>query len=372
MTIFVELRMNGDNRLSVGIVGAGVLGRLIALKGESLGWKVTLFDKGDEAGSDACSFRPPAMLAPYCERDVAEPLISDLGVEALKLWPDILRLTEGDTFFQQAGSLVVAHPHNRGEMAHYRASMTAKLSDKTDPFRPVTSAEIAELEPQLDKQFQDGLFFPHEGQVDSRKALQALAKALKDKGIECRYGCDAPTMGAKQVTAGGENHDFDLVIDARGYGAKDDLPELRAVRGEIIRVRAPDVHLNRPIRLLHPRYPLYVVPHENGEYVIGATSIESDDDSPISVRSTLELLSAAYALHSGFSEARIIDMSVGLRPAFPDNMPRIYCEDGLLRVNGLYRHGYLISPKIAELACNFVANGVIDPTYASLFRVKEG
>ena len=199
--------------------------------------------------------------------------------------------------------------------------------------------------------------------------MQALAKALQDRGIECHYGCEAPSLSAKRVIANDTTHDFDLVIDARGYGAKDDMPDLRAVRGEIIRIHAPDVHLNRPVRLLHPRYPIYVVPHDNGEYVIGATSIESEDDSPVSVRSALELLSAAFALHSSFGEARITEMSVGLRPAFPDNLPRIMAEDGLLRVNGLYRHGYLISPKLAEIACAYVETGEINSTYASLFKV---
>jgi glycine oxidase len=232
----------------------------------------------------------------------------------------------------------------------------------------VAKNELKTLEPQLDSCFAEGLYIPDEGQIDSRGALQALVKTLKDRGIECRYNCAAPALAAKRITANDERHDFDLVIDARGYGAKDDLADLRAVRGEIIRVHAPDIRFNRPVRLLHPRYPLYVVPHADGEYVIGATSIESEDASPMSVRSALELLSAAFALNAGFGEARIIDLSVGLRPAFPDNLPRIICEPGLLRVNGLYRHGYLIAPKLAEIVCDYAANGHVEPAYASLFR----
>ena len=358
--------MTGDNRLSVGIVGAGIMGRLIALKGESMGWKVTLFDKGDETASDACSFRPPAMLAPVTELDVSEPVIAQLGAESLKLWPKIVRETGEKVFFQQIGSLIVAHPRDRGELSRFKNSLATKAG--TDAFRTVAGEELKELEPQLDSCFAEGLYVPDEGQVNSRGALLALAKALKDRGVECRYGTEAPSFSAKKIVANDTTHDFDMVIDARGYGAKDDLPDLRAVRGEIIRIRAPEVKLNRPVRLLHPRYPLYVVPHENDEYVIGATSIESEDDSPVSVRSALELLSAAFALNAAFGEARIMELSVGLRPAFPDNLPRIYCEEGLLRVNGLYRHGYLMSPKIAELVCDYVVNGRKDPAYASLFR----
>ena len=359
--------MSRDNRLSVAIVGAGILGRLLALNGEKRGWKVTLFDKGDESGSSACSFQPPAMLAPICELEVSEPMIAKLGQDSLKLWPEIVRTSSDQIFFQQAGSLIVAHPHDRGEMARFKNGLAAKAG--TENFRTVTREELKTLEPQLDACFTEGLYVPEEGQIDSRNALAALGKTLSARGIECRYGTHTPALGAKRVTANDATYDFDLVIDARGYGAKDDLPDLRAVRGEIIRIHAPDVHLNRPVRLLHPRYPLYVVPHARGEYVIGATSIESEDDSPISVRSALELLSAAFALNASFGEARIMDMSVGLRPAFPDNMPRIVCEPGLLRVNGLYRHGYLISPKLADLVCDYVTTGQADPAYADLFRV---
>ena len=351
--------------LSVAIVGAGILGRLIALRGHALGWRVTLFDKGDEGGRESCSYRPPAMLAPICERDISEPIIGTLGTESLKLWPEILRVVGGDVFFQQTGTLIVAHPNDRGEMARLKNSLTAKVG--ADSFRVVTGRDVVTLEPHLDPRFQDGLFVPSEGQVDSRGALRAIAEAIRTRGITCCYGAMAsPTP--KRVTVDGATHDFDMVIDARGYGAKDDATDLRAVRGEIIRLHAPDIHLQRPVRLLHPRHPIYVVPHGKGEYVIGATSIESEDDSPASVRSTLELLSAAFALNAGFGEARVIEMSVGLRPAFPDNLPRITDEFGLIRVNGLYRHGYLIAPKIAELVCDYVTTGQVSAGYKELFK----
>ena len=359
--------MSGENRLSVGIVGAGILGRLLALKGDQLGWKITLFDRGDENGKDACSFLPPAMLSPTAELDVSEHIIASLGKEALKLWPEIVKSTCENVFFQKSGSLIVAHPHDRHEMARFKNSLQSKTT--SDAFRSVAGAELQALEPQLDRCFTDGLYIPDEGQIDSRGILSALAKALRDRKVDCHYNQNIPNLQPKKIVANDTAHDFDLVIDARGYGAANDLPDLRAVRGEIIRVHAPDIQLNRPVRLLHPRYPIYVVPHDKGEFVIGATSIESEDPSPISVRSALELLSAAFTLNAKFGEARITDMSVGLRPAFPDNLPRIMCEPGLLRINGLYRHGYLISPKLVELACDYVATGSIDSNYQSLFRV---
>ena len=150
----------------------------------------------------------------------------------------------------------------------------------------------------------------------------------------------------------------DRVIDCRGLGAKPQWNALRGVRGEVIRVHAPEVALQRPTRLVHPRYPLYIAPKPGGVFVIGATEIESDDMSPASVRSTLELLSAAYAVHSGFAEARILEIATQCRPTLPDNLPAIrQVHPRVLQINGLYRHGFMIAPAVLDAAMELLAHG---------------
>ena len=155
--------------------------------------------------------------------------------------------------------------------------------------------------------------------------------------------------------------DADLVIDCRGLAAKDHLPNLRGVRGERIVVKSREVKLSRPVRLLHPRFPLYVVPWGDGVYMIGATVIESEETGPISVRSALDLLSAAYALDPAFAEAEIVLQGAGARPAFPDNRPRIMVGGRYIYVNGLYRHGFLLAPILAERVAEFIETGATDP-----------
>jgi len=148
------------------------------------------------------------------------------------------------------------------------------------------------------------------------------------------------------------------VIDCRGLGARPQWDALRGVRGEVIRVHAPDVALSRPTRLLHPRYPLYIAPKPGGVFVVGATEIESADMSPASVRSTLELLSAAYAVHSGFGEARILEIATHCRPTLPDHLPALrWSAPRVLQVNGLYRHGFLIAPALLDMALELLATG---------------
>jgi glycine oxidase len=153
---------------------------------------------------------------------------------------------------------------------------------------------------------------------------------------------------------------FDWVFDCRGNGAREAQTSLRSVRGEIIRVIAPEVNIKHAVRLMHPRYPLYIAPKQDHHYVIGATQIESDDDSPITVRSGLELLSALYSLHKGFAEATIESLDVGCRPAYDDNLPRIEKKNKLIRINGLYRHGYLFAPALVEDTLAFIRSEALN------------
>ena len=138
------------------------------------------------------------------------------------------------------------------------------------------------------------------------------------------------------------------MFDCTGYQARVHFPDLRGVRGESIYLHAPDVRITRPIRLLTPRYPVYIVPLPDNIYIVGASEIESEDESPISVRSSLELLTAVYSLHPGFAEARILETCVGIRPALPSNLPQVKTKPGLTAINGLYRHGFLLLPAMID------------------------
>jgi len=117
------------------------------------------------------------------------------------------------------------------------------------------------------------------------------------------------------------------------------------------------VSLTRPIRLLHPRIPLYVVPRGDGVFMLGATMIESSASAHVTARSLLELLSAAYALNPAFGEAEVLEIGVDTRPAFPDNLPRIRRDGELVRVNGLYRHGFLLSPAVGRMVAEMIFDG---------------
>jgi glycine oxidase len=174
--------------------------------------------------------------------------------------------------------------------------------------------------------------------------LAAVAAGLIERRVDAHWQTPVDDAALDTLPAR-------FVIDCRGLGAKRDWRGLRGIRGEVARVHAPGIGLSRPVRLLHPRYPLYIAPKQDDLYVIGATEIEGEDMSPISVRSSLELLSAAFSIHPGFGEARILELSTQCRPTLPDHRPLVrLAGERTIRVNGLYRHGYMLAPEVSRAA----------------------
>lgn len=318
----------------VSVIGAGIAGAWQALLFAQAGHSVTLHERGDAAMTDATSHWAGGMLAPYCEAEVSEPVISRLGLRSLDIW----RRELPDTPFN--GSLVVAHPRERNDFERF-----ARM---TEGHRRLDAAALAQLEPSLEGRFRDALFFPTEGHVEPRRVLPQLHERIRAAGGTIKFSSD---ISARDLDG--------IVIDCRGLSARDEQSELRSVKGEMILIETGEVQLARPVRLIHPRWPLYVIPREDNLFMLGATSIEAEDTG-VSVRSALELLGAAYAVHPAFGEARIVEFGSGLRPAFPDNLPRIGVRGDRIAVNGLYRHGFLLAPALAELTLGYVERGQID------------
>jgi glycine oxidase len=318
----------------VSVIGAGIAGAWQALLFAQAGHDVTLHERSDETMTQSTSYWAGGMLAPWCEAETSEPVIVRLGIRSLDLWREHFPRTPFN------GSLVVAHPRDRADFERF-----AKL---TSGHRRLDAEAMSELEPSLEGRFREGLFYADEGHVEPRRILPELHARLVAAGGALTFDSDVSADACDGIS-----------IDCRGLAARDTQKELRGVKGEMIIVETDEVELTRPVRLIHPRWPLYVIPRGGNRFMLGATSIEAEDNG-VSVRSALELLSAAYAVHPAFAEARIVEFGSALRPAFPDNLPRIAVNNRKIAVNGLYRHGFLLAPALAELTLGYVQRGVID------------
>lgn len=327
----------------IAVLGAGVMGLSAAAALLRRGRGVTIFDPAGFPARNA-SAMAGGMLAPYAEIEHMDKAWVAAGMRGIALWQDF---SEGhDTGFSRRGSLLVAHAADRYILERFAAHLPPGAAETPD---------IAAIEPGLAGRFARGLFLPAEAHLDPAVAMASLCGEIARRGAAMTKEAESPENLAGR---------FGHVIDCRGMAAAD--PELRGVKGEILIARNAEFSLSRPVRLMHPRYPLYVVPRGAGVFMIGATQIENaEDEGRVSLRSAMELMSALYALHPSFGEAQIIEIASGVRPSYPDNLPRLSRAGNVIRAGGLFRHGWLLSPVMAESAADMIEER--ENPYISLF-----
>ncbi len=350
--------------LSIGIAGAGLLGRLLAWQLSLLGNRVTVFDPApgpapmfarDAGGGEqhAAAFTAAGMLCPQAELDNAEPATAVLGWRSIALWRAFVAQLSNTPFFSERGSLLLAHRQDRAaadrvlaRVAHGMHSPVWQAAGRLVEPNALSMSQLAALEPCVQGAAHAWLL-PGEAQIDAVTTMAALHADAKNVQWHWREPVLSIAPGCLHTSQGAQR--FDWVIDVRGTGAAPDVP-VRGVRGEVVWLHAQGLHLQRPLRLLHPRHKVYIVPRPGDAVLVGASEIESEDRSPISLRSAVELMAAAHSVVPALAEARIMRMDTNLRPALPSNAPRVDIAQGLVRINGLFRHGWLLAPALVEQA----------------------
>ncbi|HEU4620927.1 MAG TPA: FAD-dependent oxidoreductase [Burkholderiaceae bacterium] len=348
---------------TIGIAGAGLLGRLLAWRLGRAGYRVSVFDPapGPAArfgvhgeGQHAAGFTAAGMLSPLAELETAGPRVAELGWRSIDLWREIAQALGIEHGFVQHGSLMLAHRNDLGAAQR----VLARLSQSTHPrasAQALDPSRLLALEPALQGAAHAWLL-PDEAHVDPVAIMTALQAQAPNTQWHWNHRVVTVEPGCMALE-NGDSPQFDLVFDVRGTGARPSLP-VRGVRGEIAWLHLAAHGLTRPVRLLHPRHRVYLVPRDENTVVVGASEIESEDRSPASVRSVVELLSAAYSVMPALAEARVTRLDTNLRPALPDNEPLLDATPRCVRINGLFRHGWLLAPALVSDALS--ACGALD------------
>ncbi len=331
--------------MKIGIAGAGLLGRLLAFQLSRAGHEVEVFDPAPHAEArGAAGWTAAGMVSPVAELECADENVFALGLRSLALWPQIVDALPLPVELRLEGSLLLAHRGDEGAARRVVDLLTRKAPAAHKP-KPLTGPALRELEPAVHGPAHAWLL-PCEGRIHTVQCMAALAAAA---AVRWHWSSEVDAADAGVLRVGADAHRFDHVFDVRGTGARPQLP-VRGVRGEVFWLHAPGIALTRPMRLLHPRHRVYIVPRGDGHVVVGASEIESEDRSSVSLRTTVELLAAAHSVVPELAEARLVHTETNLRPALPDNLPQVVTEPGLTRINGLFRHGWLIAPALVERA----------------------
>lgn len=344
----------------------------IAWRARERGLSVTLLER-DEVGQGT-SRVAAGMLAPVAEVEFGEDgrRLLELGLRSAGMWPgfaaELERAAGIDVGLRQTGTLILARDGDEARELERRLAYRESLGLRTERLRP---SQAREREPGIAPTVRLAIETPDDHSVDPRRVLEALRRACERSGVVLREHARVESVAlddaGERVTGvilPGEHEPLPargVVIAAGPWSAEiGGLPvharvPVRPVKGQIMRLRDPAGPglLTRVVRYEGG----YIVPRGDGRYVLGASVEERGFDLEPTAGAVYELLRDASELVPGIDELRIEELSVGLRPGSPDNVPAIGpgALDGLIWATGHYRNGILLAPVTAELVVQALA-----------------
>ncbi|MFD3502148.1 glycine oxidase ThiO [Streptomyces sp. NPDC058678] len=367
------------------VVGGGIIGLVTAWRSAQRGFAVAVVDP--EPGGGAAQVAA-GMLAAVTELHYGEQTLLGLNLESARRYPDfaaeLTDLTGQDLGYRRCGTLAVAL--DADDRAHLRELHTLQRQSGLDS-EWLTGRECRRLEPMLAPGVRGGLRVDGDHQIDPRRLAAALLAACERAGVvfhrtwterlsvprERAAGVvtrEGVVLGAGQVVLAAGS------LSGRLAGVPDDLlPPVRPVKGQVLRLTVPERYapfLSRTVRAVVRGSHVYLVPRENGELVVGATSEELGWDTTVTAGGVYELLRDAHELVPGITELPLTETRAGLRPGSPDNAPLLGPTglDGLLLATGHYRNGVLLTPVTGDAMAEVLTTGEL-PEEARPFTPKR-
>ncbi|GHB31352.1 glycine oxidase ThiO [Streptomyces viridiviolaceus] len=354
------------------VVGGGIIGLVTAWRAAQRGLATAVVDP--EPGGGAAQVAA-GMLAAVTELHYGEQTLLALNVASARRYPqfaaELTDLTGHELGYRRCGTLAVALDVD--DRAHLRELHALQRRSGLES-EWLAGRECRRLEPMLAPGVRGGLRVDGDHQIDPRRLAHALVAACERAGVVFhRVWADRLTVVRDRatgvVTADGAALEAEQVVLAAGSlsgrlaGVPDSvLPPVRPVKGQVLRLAMPRSHgplLSRTVRAVVRGNPLYLVPRESGELVVGATSEELGWDTTVTAGGVYELLRDAHELVPGITELPLTETRAGLRPGSPDNAPLLGPTElpGLLLATGHYRNGVLLTPVTGDVMAHVLATG---------------
>ncbi|MDG9716221.1 glycine oxidase ThiO [Streptomyces sp. DH24] len=367
------------------VVGGGIIGLVTAWRAAQRGFATAVVDP--EPGGGAAQVAA-GMLAAVTELHHGEQTLLALNLASARRYPDfaaeLTDLTGHGLGYRRCGTLAVALDSD--DRAHLRELHALQQQSGLES-EWLSGRECRRLEPMLAPGVRGGLRVDGDHQVDPRRLARALVAACERTGVvfHRQWAERLTTLGDRAtgvVTADGTGLGGGQVVLAAGSlsgrlaGVPDAvLPPVRPVKGQVVRLAVPQRYapfLSRTVRAVVRGGQVYLVPRENGELVVGATTEELGWDTTVTAGGVYELLRDAHELVPGITELPLTETRAGLRPGSPDNAPLLGPTElpGLLLATGHYRNGVLLTPVTGDAVAHALATGEL-PEEARPFTPKR-
>ena len=355
--------------VDIAVVGAGVIGLSIAWRLAERGLAVAVFDRG-EAGAGT-SLAATGMLAAAAEHEPGGEDLLALAIESQRLWPRFRSAIEADAQlsidYRAEGTLVVALGRDEVDRLRFRHEHQRRAGLCT---RWLSGPEVRSLEPGLRPAVAAGILCEGDHQVDPRRLIPALVRALRARGGLLYENCPVTALDvaggriAGLATTAGPCR-ADIVVVVGGVWSADgllpggiDLP-LRPLKGQALALRATDG--TGPLSHVVWTEQVHLAPKADGRLIVGATMEDAGFNPAITAGGTLALLEGVHRALPASEEMEIEAIWSGFRPTTEDDAPILGTTDvpGLLIATGHHRNGILLAPATAMAIEELVTSGAI-------------
>jgi glycine oxidase len=364
--------MSRTHTSDVLVVGGGIIGLVTAWRAALRGFATAVADPAPGGGAAQVA---AGMLAAVTELHYGEQTLLGLNVESARRYPDfVAELTEATGLglgYRRCGTLAVAL--DADDRAHLRELHALQRRSGLDS-EWLSGRDCRRLEPMLAPGVRGGLRADGDHQIDPRRLSRALVAACERAGVVFHRARAEELSVVRERATGVRTGDGDRLsagrvvlaagsLSGRLAGVPDDVvPPVRPVKGQVLRLTVPKPYapfLSRTVRAVVRGSHVYLVPRENGELVVGATSEEQGWDTTVTAGGVYELLRDAHDLVPGITELPLTEMRAGLRPASPDNAPLLGPTglDGLILATGHHRNGVLLTPVTGDVLAHVLTTG---------------
>ncbi|AXQ57660.1 glycine oxidase ThiO [Streptomyces koyangensis] len=370
------------------VAGGGIIGLVTAWRAAQRGLTVTVVDPAPGGGAARVA---AGMLAAVTELHFGEERLLALNLASAERYPafasELAEASGQELGYRRCGTLAVAL--DADDRAYLRELHALQLRSGLES-EWLSGRECRRLEPMLAPGVRGGLRVDGDHQIDPRRLASALVTACERAGVAwCRSAAERLVVRGGRA-AGVELADGTLVeggqtVLAAGSrsGLLAGLPKevavpVRPVKGQVVRLAVPEAYrrgaafLGRTVRAVVRGSHVYLVPRENGELVIGATTEELGWDTTVTAGGVYELLRDAHELVPGLTELPFTEVRAGLRPGSPDNAPLLgpTALPGLHLATGHHRNGVLLTPVTGDVLADVLTTGVL-PGFADAFTARR-
>lgn len=344
-------------RLSVGIIGAGVIGLSCAEELSRRGARVCLYEAN--APGRGASWVAAGMIAPAFET-AAEAgqhrKLAELCFQSAEMWPEFADRLETDAGreigYVPGPSLAIAM---NDPQAQRLSEIACSLKQSSVKHQVLTAHDVRCLEPAVAETCRMGLRLHSDGQVDNREVVGALLTILHARphvSLRTGAGVSDPEVLLSE---------HDAVLCTAGWQTTtlmNAFKPIEPIGGQLLALSQAKGAPRHTIRSDH----VYIAPKAD-RIVVGASVEPGQVLNGVDETVLSALEAAAVSICPALSEAKRLEAWAGVRPGTSDHAPLLgkVGRRSIYVASGHYRNGILLAPITARYLANLILeNGRCD------------